>query len=297
MLKQIYLTIYGGLGNQLYILAYAARLRAAGYRVVLHNEGQRQRADVASTDRARRDLFHELIEALGFTLVQEKGWEARLFQRWQHRMRLLLEPEGQHGRYHADFSAFETHTQGRVLPLVARVRGYFQSYLYLRPDFVRAVQHFLGTVARPEEVEARLNIGAQDVAIHLRRGDFLQVAQLYRIFGAAHYGAGLERLASEEAIGRVFVFSDDFEGIAGELDQLRAAGYTLELVEGLTPFQDLYLLTRFRRYVLANSTFSWWGAYCSCYGAQARVVVPERPLEVSTSQDSHYPEHWLRIDS
>ena len=134
-----------------------------------------------------------------------------------------------------------------------------------------------------------------DVAIHLRRGDFLLLQHAgVQIFGVAHYAKGLALQNQEEPVGRVFVFSDDFDAIQEELSLL-AAKYQLILVKGLTPLQDLFLLTCFKRYVLANSTFSWWGALCSKYGDDAKVVVPRKPLLFSYPEDSYFPSSWEQI--
>lgn len=81
-MKRIYLSIYGGLGNQLYILAYADYLqRMLGTRPYLLNEHQRTKADASSLDRTRRDLFSELIAYLGFRFVDTDSREFRLLKK------------------------------------------------------------------------------------------------------------------------------------------------------------------------------------------------------------------------
>lgn len=96
-------------------------------------------------------------------------------------------------------------------------------------------------------------------------------------------------------IDKVYVFSDDFDAIESDLEII-SQQYNLVLVEGGTVYEDLYLLSRFKRYVLAGSTFSWWGAFCSQYADNIDAVVPRSPLKRSTSEDTFFPPHWIQLE-
>lgn len=93
----------------------------------------------------------------------------------------------------------------------------------------------------------------------------------------------------------MYVFSDDFDAIESDLEVI-SQQYDLVRVEGGTVYEDLYLLSRFKRYVLAGSTFSWWGAFCSQYSDDIEVVVPRHPLKRSTSEDTFFPPHWIQLE-
>lgn len=151
---------------------------------------------------------------------------------------------------------------------------------------------FERTVTLPPHLQTIAeNLTERSVAIHFRRGDFLKYPEIFNIFGAEHYLNGLELLSEKQAIDKVYVFSDDFHAIESELTIL-SEKYELHRVEGGSVYEDFYLLSRFKRYVLAGSTFSWWGAFCSMYGKEVDVVVPQRPLKLWTAKDSYFPPHW-----
>jgi len=297
-MKRIYLSIYGGLGNQLYILAYGDYLqRMLGTRPYLLNELQRTKADTSSLDRTRRDLFSELIAYLGFQFVDTDSREFRLLKKWERHILHYQEERDKHGIYLQNILPPLQENHRWTLPLVCRISGYFQSYHYVSTYFRRRVGKFLNLHAASADLvrEYASMIQPEDVAIHLRRGDFVALQHTgVQLFGAEHYTKGLALQAQQQPIGRVFVFSDDFEAIGEELSLL-ANNYQLVLVKGLTPLQDLFLLTCFRRYVLANSTFSWWGALCSKYADEVKVVVPKKPLLISYPEDSYFPPSWEQI--
>ena len=297
-MKRIYLSIYGGLGNQLYILAYADYLqRMLGTRPYLLNELERTKADTASIDRTRRDLFCELIADLGFQFVDTDSREFYLLKKWERHIKHYQEELNKHGVYLRNILPPLQENHRWTLPLVCRISGYFQSYHYVSTDFRMRVGKFLALHAASADLvrEYASMIQPEDVAIHLRRGDFLMLQHAgVQIFGAKHYAKGLALQNQQELVRRVFVFSDDFDAIQEELSML-AGKYQLVLVKGLPPLQDLFLLTCFKRYVLANSTFSWWGALCSQYGDEVKVVVPSKPLLISYPEDSYFPSSWGQI--
>ena len=268
-----------------------------GTRPYLLNELQRTKADTSSLDRTRRDLFSELIAYLGFQFVDADSREFRLLKKWERHILHYQEERDKHGIYLQNILPPLRENPRWTLPLVCRVSGYFQSYHYVSADFRRRVGQFLNLHATSVDLarEYASMIQPEDVAIHLRRGDFVALQHTgIQLFGAEHYAKGLALQAQQQPIGRVFVFSDDFDVIGEELGLL-VDNYQLVLVKGLTPLQDLFLLTCFRRYVLANSTFSWWGALCSKYGNEVKVVVPKKPLLISYPEDSYFPPSWEQI--
>lgn len=103
-----------------------------------------------------------------------------------------------------------------------------------------------------------------DVAIHVRRGDFWMLGS---VLSSTWYR---DRLAELDP-ARVFVFGVDVD------DDVRAAlsPWDTVYVDG-SPMDDFALLQRFQRIVLSDSTFSWWAAFLS--DAEVWHPTPERGL-------------------
>lgn len=298
-------TIMGGLGNQLYQLTYADFLRRTyGYHCCIVNDWGIEKADTLGKDRAVRSLFTDIIKHCQFTYISpeySKRWS--VYARIKPRIRCFEEERAKHAVYlsknESRFSSFPplVRKPKLSLPFVYRISGYFQSYKYTSLEFRNKIREFLeGIVSLPTTLEGIASgLTERSVAIHFRRGDFLKHPEIYKVFGAEHYLRGLNLLAENKDIDKVYVFSDDFDAIESDLEII-SQQYNLVRVEGGTVYEDLYLLSRFKRYVLAGSTFSWWGAFCSQYSDNIEVVVPRHPLKRSTSEDTFFPPHWIQLE-
>lgn len=298
-------TIKGGLGNQLYQLAYADFLRRTyGYHCCIVNDWGIEKVDTLGKDRAVRSLFTDIIKYCQFPYISpeySKRWS--VYSRLRPRICCFEEEESKLAVYlsktESRFSSFPplARKPKLSLPFVYRISGYFQSYKYTSLEFRNKIREFLeGIVSLPTTLEGIASgLTERSVAIHFRRGDFLKHPEIYKVFGAEHYLRGLNLLAENKDIDKVYVFSDDFDAIESDLEII-SQQYNLVRVEGGTVYEDLYLLSRFKRYVLAGSTFSWWGAFCSQYSDNVEVVVPRYPLKRSTSEDTFYPPHWIQLE-
>lgn len=298
-------TIKGGLGNQLYQLAYADFLRRTyGYHCCIVNDWGIEKADTLGKDRAVRSLFTDIIKYCQFPYISpeySKRWS--VYSRLRPRICCFEEEESKLAVYlsktESRFSSFPplVWKPKLSLPFAYRISGYFQSYKYASLEFRNKIRVFLeGIVSLPKILESIASeLTERSVAIHFRRGDFLKRPEIYKVFGAEHYLRGLNLLAENKDIDKVYVFSDDFDAIESDLEII-SQQYNLVRVEGGTVYEDLYLLSRFKRYVLAGSTFSWWGAFCSQYSDNVEVVVPRYPLKRSTSEDTFFPPHWIQLE-
>lgn len=298
-------TIMGGLGNQLYQLAYADFLRRTyGYHCCIVNDWGIEKANTSGQDRAVRSLFTDIIKHCQFLYISpeySKRW--LVYSRVRPRIRYFEEEESKLAEYLSNeksvFPSFPplVWKPKLSLPFAYRISGYFQSYKYASLEFRNKIRVFLeGIVSLPKILESIASeLTERSVAIHFRRGDFLKRPEIYKVFGAEHYLRGLDLLSKNKDIDKVYVFSDDFDAIESDLEVI-SQQYDLVRVEGGTVYEDLYLLSRFKRYVLAGSTFSWWGAFCSQYADNIEVVVPRYPLKRSTSEDTFYPPHWVQLE-
>jgi hypothetical protein len=133
-------------------------------------------------------------------------------------------------------------------------------------------------IARPEEFVARTREAVfrragpttrREVVIHYRTYKEEVRAHARRTPGAAYARAALARI--EAALGRpaeVCLVSDDPVLALRALGDL---GREIKVMAGADPWEDMALLMKARALVLANSSFSWWGGFC---GAAEVVIYP-----------------------
>ena len=184
----------------------------------------------------------------------------------------------------------------RVAP-DAYIKGYFQSEYFFKEAAVRLRDEFRpgATHGAQNDVAAALVADCESVALHVRRGDYVSNKATLDIHGACsigYYQAAVELLRRRLDKPRFFVFSNDFTWAREHL----RLGDNAVLVDwnASAPELDLHLMSRCRHHVIANSTFSWWGAWLGEHPNQL-VVAPNPWFESPASDDSGVlPSRWLR---
>ena len=189
----------------------------------------------------------------------------------------------------------------RVLraPTDAHLAGYWQSEKYFKP--IRAILLHEFTMVEPVCGHAaalldRVNSSAA-VAIHVRRGDYVNNPSTHEFHGVCPLEYFLEaarRIADRVTDPQFFIFSDDPDWVR---DNLRLAWpMTLVMHNGdCAPHQDMWLMSRCSHHIIANSSFSWWGAWLSS-NEDKMVIAPRRWFR----DPKHFtgdliPEAWTRI--
>ncbi len=132
------------------------------------------------------------------------------------------------------------------------------------------------------------------VSLHVRRGDKLTpgVIGKYVSLTPQWYAAAVEEVARRtDRIDAVYVFSDDPAWCRRELD----LPYPTTVVEGNPDHVDLRLMSLCRHHVVANSTFSWWGAWLDPR-PDAVVVAPAR-WRLDRPTVDVVPRRWVRLES
>jgi hypothetical protein len=127
------------------------------------------------------------------------------------------------------------------------------------------------------ETYSRIATSGTSVSVHIRRGDYLNpgTAETHGILGDGYYREAIDRI--EIALDKkpdFFVFSDDLAAAEQVLSFL--PGSHLHFVRGdpMRPWEDMALMAGCQHHVIANSSFSWWGAWLN--RSPEKVVVAPR---------------------
>lgn len=109
---------------------------------------------------------------------------------------------------------------------------------------------------------ARRIVACNAVSLHIRRGDYVAdptVNALHGICSPDYYRRAVAHIAERVEKPEFFVFTDDPDWVRANL----SLGFPAYLIghNGAAPVEDLRLMTLCRHHVVANSSFSWWGAW------------------------------------
>lgn len=169
------------------------------------------------------------------------------------------------------------------------IRGYFQTEKYfkdIRDELLKDFE-FRDEILEPcKEMISQLD--TSPIALHIRRTDYITNPN-HTALGLDYYQKALEQFDNE----LVLVFSDDPEWCNQQ--ELFSSDRFL-IADGNSNYVDLCLMTLCSGHIIANSSFSWWGAWLS---NSSKVVAPSGWF--SGSDNEHLdtkdliPETWMVI--
>lgn len=164
--------------------------------------------------------------------------------------------------------------------------GYFQTEKYfkhieseIREDFSFQEKYVTECADIVEQFD-------NPIALHIRRGDFLINSANHANLPLGYYEEALRQFDSDR---QVVIFSDDAEWCK-EQDLFGDDRFLVS--EGNGPYHDLYLMSKCSDFIIANSTFSWWGAWLANTG---KVIAPSMwfgPNNAEKSTTDLYLDGW-----
>lgn len=177
--------------------------------------------------------------------------------------------------------------------------GYWQSYRYfenieslIREEF-KFPQVFDKDNHRLTKIEHE-----NSISLHVRRTDFVnnKYHDIHGTCSIEYYEKAAEYIANKVSRPCFFIFSDDIEWARANLN----LNYPCEFVSGNIGKQsyiDMQLMSLCKHNIIANSSFSWWGAWLN--QNPNKVVVAPRQWFADETRNSQtkdlMPETWLRI--
>lgn len=139
------------------------------------------------------------------------------------------------------------------------INGYFQSdkYFYSREDILNLFEFGDSIKSTGDKWIVYNNIDVSKyVAIHVRRGDYVNLPHFYtQLVNTEYYNDCIIMCGSKKFL----VFSDDISFCMEYFSQFQ--GMEFQYSAGNSEVVDMYLMSKCKGNIIANSSFSWWGAY------------------------------------
>lgn len=138
-----------------------------------------------------------------------------------------------------------------------------------------------------------LSLPVQSVSIHIRRGDYLYVDEYAGMCDISYYKRAIEIISQKVTSLCFYVFSDDIDWVKSNLTVGHATISFIDWNSRENSWQDMLLMSACKHNIIANSTFSWWGAWLN-KNPEKIVICPK---QFSKLQDSSniMPDNWIRI--
>lgn len=175
----------------------------------------------------------------------------------------------------------------------AYLQGYWQNERYfhefseeIRQDLAPRNALSAGAAACLDEIGA-----CEAVSVHVRRGDYVVGNPCHGVLPLEYYTAAVGMLADKIREPRFFIFSDDPDWVRGHLQPL----LPYSVVPGHhSGHEDLWLMSRCRHHIIANSSFSWWGAWLNPDSSKL-VFAPRKWFSAGPPTYGLVPSTWTNV--
>lgn len=287
--------VIGGLGNQMF--QYAAgravslkngttlALDISGFESYeLHQGFELQRVfktpfQIASKEDVRRTLSWQFPSMIR-RIISRKSFAGFCSQRF------VVEP---HFQYWAGINDS---------PMDCYLSGYWQSEKYfddvasqIRDDFTFKSPLEGINVDLSEQIRS-----VNAVSLHVRRGDYVNNPKTTATHGLCsidYYMSAIRYVAERVETPCFFIFSDDISWVKDNLKINFPCQYVAHNL-GSESYNDMRLMSLCKHHIIANSSFSWWGAWLNS-SAEKIVVTPKRWFAIEKDAFDLIPKNWVRL--
>lgn len=293
-MKNVKVSLYGGLGNQLFQyaagFALAKRLNVPLVLDLSWFEEVKSKEEITTRKFALAPFDLDVTATILDTHSFFSLFKSKLLQR-------LNLTNGKSDTYHEKSFHFDSDFLKISCPV--HLNGYWQSYKY----FDNVADELRQSIGQPK----KLNVGNQAIldqisavdaiCLHVRRGDYVSNANAAGTHGLCnidYYKKGLQALTENVAQPHCFIFSDDPEWVKNNME-LNCSSTIVDINGPDDVHYDLWLMASCKHFVIANSTLSWWAAWLGCFTEKIVVAPKQWFLTGDKSTDDLIPDTWIRF--
>lgn len=176
--------------------------------------------------------------------------------------------------------------------------GYFQSEKYFKniEDVIRKEFTLKNEMAESAQgVEREISNSSNSVSLHIRRGDYVADVKTNSYHGICeldYYDRAVKYLKNKFGELNIFVFSDDIVWVR---ENLKLENMHFVSKEEIKDYEELILMSRCKNNIVANSSFSWWGAWLN-KNKDKIVIAPKKWFQkFNINEKNIVPKTWIRL--
>lgn len=215
----------------------------------------------------------------------------------------------------------ETNHSFSPLPLLNNntlLFGYFQSYKYFH-DYLPQILDLINFDSIQNDVRSEYsnyfqlssNQDTNIISIHFRFGDYLTLNDYFEILNSDYYINALKHIIFKDLRIHVriiyFFENQDYKHVSPIIEQIKDFSNTMndyhfqhiDISHNIDDWKQLLLMTSCNNNIIANSTFSWWGAYLNpnphkivCY---PNKWFGKQESKKQSELSDKFPDTWIKI--
>jgi hypothetical protein len=195
-----------------------------------------------------------------------------------------------------NFNEFESDLLNFKTP--AYFGGYYQTEKYfadLREELLEDFSLNVELGFKNEKMLEKIK-NCESISLHIRRGDYLKRIDTYGTCSIEYYKNAIERILKNANLQApvIFVFSDDYKWVKENLKFPYETIYA-DINSSDKGYFDLELMKNCKHNVIANSSFSWWGAWLN-ENPDKIVVAPKPWFKYLKTDGDLIPENWTQLE-
>lgn len=177
------------------------------------------------------------------------------------------------------------------------LEGYWQSEKYFQGEssLIREKFTFKGDLKNLNEKIYNDMLIKNSVSLHIRRGDYISNKKnmnIYNVCSLEYYKDAIHHIEKHIPNPVYYVFSDD---IAWAKQNLKSKPFVfVDHNHSNNSYLDMQLMSICKHNIIANSSFSWWGAWLNKNSSKI-VISPKQWFQSRTNTNSLIPDTWVQI--
>lgn len=286
--------IMGGLGNQMfqYALALSLRNRFPDEEILIDSSGFKGYPLHNGYELKR--IFNVDIPEASVLQQMKLFYPLRNYRMWQIANRFFPR------RKSVIYESKDMRYESKVIehPASAYYLGYWQTERYfnnIRPKILNAF--CFPSISRDGDNSRTIELlrSTNATSVHVRRGDYVNISNTQGICNLNYYKSAISFIKEKANPELYLVFSDEIAWCKEHLSDY--FGYTkviyVDWNRGIDSYRDMQLMSCCNHNIIANSSFSWWGAWLN-QNPDKIVVSPSRWMNEGGWTDM-IPVDWIRI--
>jgi hypothetical protein len=287
--------IYGGLGNQMFQYALnialnqkenESRITFSSFFYDKHHNGFNLGYAFQLKLPFPSNIYNSVLIHAGF--LYKNKIATFLIRKFVSRYHSSLQKYNEKIEFIFDEEVF--HQKSKLIMGTWQSERYFKN---IRDILIQEFKFNEPTDTKNKELVEQIK-NSNSISIHVRRGDYLksQWSDTHAVIkNENYYIDSIKFIDVRVKNPHYYIFSDDISWAKENL-KLRNCTF-IEHNEGKNAYIDMYLMSLCKHNIIANSTFSWWGAWLNT-NKDKIVIMPEQWLNNFNTPDI-FPTEWLKF--
>ena len=183
----------------------------------------------------------------------------------------------------------------------AYISGYWQSEKYFKQveEIIRNEFKIVIPPSKPNQNLIKKIEKENAISLHVRRGNYANIKHVNKVHGTSplsYYNDAIKVLIPKIPDPVFYIFSDDIEWAKKNLI-INNETVFVDFNNNTTDFEDMRLMSMCKHHIIANSTFSWWGAWLN--DSKSKIVIAPKiwfnDVNMNNQTANLIPSNWIRM--